>query len=583
MSTESPATHYPLERGVVGPEERRWVWRFALVVMVTTTLPYLIGFSTAQRSDTVFTGFVFGVGDGNSYIAKMLSASFGGWKFRTPYTAFPQEGAWFFIPYILLGKLAAPPALHEQLVALFHLFRWGAGLLLCHASYDFLAFFIEQVPWRRWGLFLVTLGGGLGWLPILAGQPYFLGSLPLEFISPETFGFLAVYGLPHLALARALMLWAILSYLRATQRKREPLGDRERYRLALLSGGLLFLCGLSQPLTMLVAMAVLIWYASTVGVVLFCRGWAAKEALWSFWRGVWQPLPLALGIPAILAVYYLGVNIFDPFVRQWSVQNRLPSPHWFHYVLAFGWIAPYAWEGVRAWWNAQAGGSLPEIDHGDENTLFGVWEGGWFPLSWVVLMPLMASVPLTVQRRLVEGVWLAWVVLAMRGLEGPVGAQQSWRHPRLWRALLLLLLPSTLILLVGGLREATVPHPPLFRPAEEVRLFEFLQSKEMAGSVVLAAEGTSNALPAWAPVYVLIGHGPESVRSAEIMPRIEAFFRASTSDEERLALLKQFQVRYLIWGPLEQALGTWDPRQAPYLEQVYRRGAYFLFLVRAVP
>jgi hypothetical protein len=70
-----------------------------------------------------FTGFVFAVEDGNSYIAKMLLGANGAWLFRTPYTADPQRGVLAFLPYLLLGKLAAGEGIHEQLVALFHLFR----------------------------------------------------------------------------------------------------------------------------------------------------------------------------------------------------------------------------------------------------------------------------------------------------------------------------------------------------------------------------------------------------------------------------------------------------------------------------
>jgi hypothetical protein len=57
---------------MVKAQERRWVLGFAVVVLLITTLPYLLGF-WLQGKEWVFTGFVFGVEDGNSYIAKMLS------------------------------------------------------------------------------------------------------------------------------------------------------------------------------------------------------------------------------------------------------------------------------------------------------------------------------------------------------------------------------------------------------------------------------------------------------------------------------------------------------------------------------
>ena len=113
--------------------ERRWVLVFAALVALLTSLPYLVGFY-AQGDEWVFTGFVFGVEDGNSYIAKMLSGAFGAWKFVSPYSAYPQTGVWIYPLYIWLGKLAAPPGLHEQLVALFHMLRLGAVFLAVLAA-----------------------------------------------------------------------------------------------------------------------------------------------------------------------------------------------------------------------------------------------------------------------------------------------------------------------------------------------------------------------------------------------------------------------------------------------------------------
>ena len=105
-----------------GPE-RRWVFVFAVVVMLATTVPYLLGYAV-EDADWRFTGFVVAVEDGNAFIGKMLSGTAGAWLVRTPYTASPQRGFLIFLPYILLGKLASPPDAHGQLVALYHLFRF---------------------------------------------------------------------------------------------------------------------------------------------------------------------------------------------------------------------------------------------------------------------------------------------------------------------------------------------------------------------------------------------------------------------------------------------------------------------------
>ena len=93
----------------------------------------------------------------------------------------------------------------------------------------------------------------------------------------------------------------------------------------------------------------------------------------------------------------------------------------------------------------------------------------------------------------------------------------------------------------------------------------------------MASFETSNALPAWAPLRVVIGHGPESVGLADIQPRVQAFYTSAASDEERKQILKEQNVRYVFWGPLERQLGMWDPGVASYLRQVYEAGGFQIF------
>src|SRR5690606_19497622 len=97
----------------------------------------------------------------------------------------------------------------------FHAFRLASFVALCFTIYFFISAFVKRTDLRRFGLALATIGGGLGWLVLLAGRADWLGSMPLDFYSPETFGYLALFALPHLVLARALLLLAFLQYLGA--------------------------------------------------------------------------------------------------------------------------------------------------------------------------------------------------------------------------------------------------------------------------------------------------------------------------------------------------------------------------------
>ena len=534
-------------------QDRRWVLTFALLVMMFTTLPYLLGFAS-QGSDWRFTGFLFGVEDGNSYIAKMQSGSAGAWLFRTPYTIENQRGVVAFLPYLLLGKLAAPPGLHEQLVVLFHLFRIVAGILEILATYQFLSLFIHTRSLRRSGLALATLGGGLGWLLVITGHGDWLGSLPLDFYSPETFGFLGLFGLPHLALARAGLLWGLTAYIKALS---DPMGPTAQQGLKI---GLYWLLVLfAQPLTGLVMGFVLGLYWTTL-------------AAWQAWRKIkgfkYEGIRLLKGAVlfvwvGVLAAPFILYNYLafsrDPFLSQWTAQNIITSPHPFHYLLAYGLLIPFAIAGGRKLLK-----STP-------------WEG-LLPVVWSLALPFLAYVPFNLQRRLPEGIYVALVILSVRALDrnGDLGSSKT--NGRIW-GLLILSLPSTLFLFSGGIIAARFLTLPVFRSVKEIAAFEYLSANAIAGQVVLTSYETGNALPAWAPVRVVVGHGPESVRLAEFLPEVEQFYTPRDSDAERQSLLQDWSVEFVFRGPQEKILGDWDPSGSGYLQPVFESGGYEVYRV----
>ena len=361
----------------------RWLWIFALAALLLTTLPYLLGFAV-QGNDWRFSGFVFGVEDGHSYMAKMLRGAAGNWLFETPYTALEQGGVLAFFPYILLGKLSAPPGQYEQLVVLFQVFRWVGGLMLFMALYDFIRLFIADESWRRWGVALASLGGGLGWMLILLGKGSWLGSLPLDLYSPETFGFLALLGLPHLLVARAMLLWGFVAYLNP---------ESAPWRAGFIWLWMGFFQPLNVPLAwVLVAAHWLVVYARDVWQL---RGEPSTSLTWQIW------LRRALGAAAVsapLVIYTFSAFNADPVLRQWTAQNLILSPHPLQYLAAYGLLMPLSLMGLRRVWR------------------------NWTQLAallvvWTLALPLLVYAPYNLQRRLAEGFWVAWVVLALLALD----------------------------------------------------------------------------------------------------------------------------------------------------------------------
>jgi len=542
----------------ISPSSRpRWLYIFALLVMVVTTIPYLMGYA-AQGTEWRFTGFVFGVEDGNSYIAKMLGGAAGEWLFRTPYTALPQRGVIAFLPYMLLGKLTAPPAQHAQLVALFHLFRFGAGILAILATYDFIAIFTTEHRLRVWGVVLASLGGGLGWVMVLLGQKDLFDWLPLEFYSPESFGFLALYGLPHLAMSRALLLWGLRAYL---------VGDVSRFTHHASHAGIYWLImGFFQPLAVVVAWSVMGAHLFALGVVNIIQKWKNDQVDWQPWQP-WLPWKIffqkavVAGLISSPIVFYSAVTFFlDPVLKAWKAHSYVLAPNIFAYLAAYGLFIPFVIAGMIKIFR------YPK-------------EKDCLLVAWIFITPILVALPFNFQRRLAEGVWVALIILALKSLEN-LTEKKKTRWTWLWT----LTLPSTLILLIGGIVSVSSPSQPIFRPTAETTAFQYLAQNAEAEAVVLSSYQTGNALPAWAPMQVVLGHPVETIHFEELPARIQDFYQLDTSPEDRQTLLDEYQVDYIFYGPAERDLvecdlGEWNLTQVEYLIPVYQDDAYTIFAV----
>jgi len=386
---------------------------------------------------------------------------------------------------------------------------------------------------------LATIGGGLGWVLVAVGRGDALGGLPLEFYSPESFGFLAYLGLPHLVAGRALLLSGLAWYLDASRRTRTPLW----------AGGSFLLLGLFQPLAVVSAWAVMLAHNGLV-FLMARRGPPGAS------RHAWKAAAMAVLASSPIVIYYARVSFSDPFVRAWNTQNIILSPHPLHYVVAYGLMAVIA--------------LLAFVRSKDR-------EPWLLPAGWLLVLPILAYAPVSLQRRLPDGIWVAIAALAAAGLES-FGSRQA---RRVGLAIAVVTMPSCLLLLAGSFRTAHEARDPAFIPSASAEAYEALALLAAPGDAVMTSFETGNVLPAWAPVRVPIGHGPESVGLVEARSDVETFYSAGTSDEMRKSLIAEYQIRFVIHGPSERDLGAWDPSSAPYLTSVFESSDIHIYRVDA--
>jgi hypothetical protein len=346
--------------------------------------------------------------------------------------------------------------------------------------------------------------------------------------------------LPHLALAEALLLWAILWTMHAFQ--------GQGLRWCLYAG---------------LAAFTMVWIVPFYAGVLAAALGAYLLALLARRRRIpWRETGMAAltGLGALPPVLYSAwVFTTNPAFAAWAAQNRILSPHPIHYLLGLILLL------VPAVW-----GAIQVLRQGEERWLL--------PVAWVLVIPLLLYLPFNLQRRMTAAAQVPLALLAAVGLV-------AWfRHRRLALvAYVAVASMSNLLLVAGSLGPIQQRTAPVYRPGEEVAALEWLAAHTQPDETVLASFQVGNVIPAWTDLRVFAGHGPETLNNAEKQANVRRFFDPDTDDAWRQSLLQRFEVDYVFFGPGEQALGDWDPIMAAFLEPRYKVTPYAIYRVETEP
>lgn len=566
----------------IASREWRNVILFALLIIVLTTLPYVLGY-LKQDSQWQFSGFLFGVEDGNSYVGKMQLGARGLLDFYLFYTPEAHASApLVFLPYIIPGWIVGrfindhSAALVPALTLTYHLMQIVFNLLLIVVLYRFIAVFIKRPQTRFLALVLATLGGGLGWLLTLLGQSSWLGTPPAEFFIPEGFSWLILLGLPHLALARAALLGGFLLLFKALSpftpsetgeiNPAPTQGASSGIRYAVLASLCWLLVGLAVPFYLPIIYVIL----ATWGLIL----WIGQRR---FPRELLISGGIAAGITLPLFAYFTYAFSTNPIFAIWSSQNILQSPHPLHYVAAYGLLVACALIAVRWLWR--------KTQHSAFSTQH------FALLLWPVVVPILVYLPLNIQRRMAEAVIVPLAILAAVGLRFLV-RKPRWK--RLYRPAVVVMCLSSVLFLVGITFGALAQSRPIFRPTAELAALDWLNNHAPADSVILTAFDTGklspttnidtgNLVPAYTNLRPYVGHGPETAHATDKDATTRRFFADQMTADERRALYGSVNIHYIFYGPLEQTLLASEkavPEWQSDADKIYDTDGYQIWEIR---
>ncbi len=485
--------------GRVQREEIRWVLIWSVIIVAVASLPYLYAWLSTPP-DLRFTGILSNPFDGNSYLAKMRQGARGEWLFHLPFTSEDHAGAFIFTFYLALGHLSA--LLGWPLIVTYHLARVAAGLLVLITAYWFVARFTPDVRTRRVAFALIGLSSGLGWLAAPSGY------VAADLWVPEAITFYSLFANPHFPLAVTLMMLTF-GFIAA--------GPPRPIAAALASLAL----AVVQPFCVLTVYAVL-------------GGYLALR--WLTDRRLPRPETLAALVAGLatapVMAYDAWVYTTNPVFRGWSAQNVTPSPPPWDYALSYGLVLALAVGGAAVAARRRKRGDL-------------------FLLAWVGVNAALLYAPFSLQRRLVTGLHVPLSLLAAGWLCGSLLPRlPARRHTLAVAALLILTLPSNLLVMMAATSGAMQRDPRLYLRGDELTALTWLGENTRWTDTVLAAPQMGLFIPAWAGNRVVYGHPFETIEAGAKKARVEAFFRGGDD-----ALLADYGVAYVFYGPRERALG----------------------------
>lgn len=536
-------------------KDQVWACVIACIAVALMVLPYWLGYVFA-RPGLEPTGVIMNPEDSQSYFAKMLQGYDGHWLYRIPFTTEEHTPAFIGGFYLWLGHLAR--SLGLSLVAMWHLARTLAALLMFIAIFGFIARFLPDTRARWIAYLLAVFGSGLGWLLFLLNQPTWLDWTPVDFKMPEAHPFFSALTFPHIATSTALLLISFWLTL-------EAFANRYRWLYAIGAGVANLAIAIVFPFLIFLIVAVLGIY--WMMLVVQARRVLYREAL---------IVVTTLVIPMPLVVYYTWTLANNSVFRTWDAQAITLSPPVPHYVIAYGAMMLLA---------------LLSGHRRRAEQIF-LW-------AWLIAAALLVYAPHPQQRRFVQGVQIPLAVLSAVGwlqVVLPWLAQTRvfrWivSHPRYTPAGLERLLSVVFVLamslsnwyvLASVTLTATVEQPyPLFRLRDEIAAVDWLRANTNRTEVVLSAYETGNYIAAHAGNYVWIGHWTETAAWDSKLKEVEKFFNATMADEERIIFLRDQRIAYIFWGPAERELGPFNPVQARYLERAFTNDNVQIYRVRA--
>jgi len=529
--------------GRVSRNEWLLVLGIAAGVMILTLLPYIKAVQMASAGE-YFCGFLWGVDEGNVYLAWLRQAAAGRWLLANQYTIAPQNPHFFNIFLIVLGRFSALTGLAP--IVVFHLARFLGGMFLLGAFYLLVAEITASRRIRLAAVLMAALSSGLGWIVYLQAKMSDLplgawdGLRPMDVAygwqaQPEAVTFLSLLLNPLFVTSMGLLCLVFRYGLRAA---RAP-----GLRSALASGMLLLILGNIHTYDVLIVYLVLfVWFVfvAVQGTITW-RTAASRYAVIAL-----------LGLPGPRWAHY--TMRLDPAYSQKAATPTSSAMPW-DYAIGYGLVFVLALVGAVVIIR------LRKITSGQARTKFS--RELLFPIVWAAFGFGLLYLPVSFQRKLIEGLHLPLCLLAAVALvELHRRLANRVSLALLLTVFLLLTVPSNVLFLADCFDHLSVNNvdllrylmPPAYLSKTEKTALKWLDANAPDGAIVLSSSLTGSHIPAHTPCRVVAGHWAETLNFGEMLQLVGYFYWPGREPLVRRQILRRTGADFVYYGPQEQLL-----------------------------
>lgn len=513
----------------LGPGEWQWPVIVALVIMALTCLPYLFGMYITPPG-VEYTGILYNAPDQAVYLAYMRQAHDGHLLFTDQFTTEPQRPWFFHILFLKLGLLSRFTGL--SLIAVFHLARCVSGAMLLVSLYLLGAQFLTSLRARRFFILFAAFASGLGWLYMLLMSPTGNQPHPPDFgpgvIMPEIVTFLTLLVNPLFCAAVTLLILVILLTVLAIEHR--------SWKLALIAGILGMALANIHSYDM-------IPLAVTIVLYLIARAVLNRRFVWQEWA-----LALLVGAPSFIPLIYQSHLYSSLPVFRLKAEVATLSPPLLHYLLAMGIPLVLALPGA-----------FIAFKRSRKAAIF------MLPLIWFAVAFACSYLPFPFQRKMAEGMQIPVCLLATIFISHHLLDTEKWqfRYRMLTTAILIAIcFPSNAFflskvtndLLTLGQDNTRYLLPPLYLRSDQTAALDWLNRQQMRDDEAVLCNSMLGAyVPARTGARTYVGHWAETLDYPRKLQAFAAFLRGTMPNDQRIELLRNQRIRYIVIGPEERA------------------------------